>query len=198
MPELYGDNPFTLCAVRHFLEDQAEIIGLAYRNMRNNLLVGALLAIIAVVWVLGRNRTSLVIAASFPLVVLATFAAMGVFDLGMNLMTLAVLTVAIGLIDDDAVVVMENIDRHRAMGKTPQHAALDGTREVLAADVAGTLTVLAAFVPLVLVTGLAGRLFQPFGLTFGFILLFSLLVSLTLIPLASVYWVPHKQSDAQR
>ncbi|VAX02950.1 hypothetical protein MNBD_GAMMA20-107 [hydrothermal vent metagenome] len=165
MPELYGDNPFTLCGVRHFLEDQAEIIGLAYRNMRNNLLVGALLAIIAVVWVLGRNRASLVIAASFPLVVLATFAAMGVFDLGMNLMTLAVLTVAIGLIDDDAVVVMENIDRHRAMGKTPQHAVLDGTREVLAADVAGTLTVLAAFVPLVLVT---------------------------------VYWVPHKQSDAQR
>ena len=176
--------------------DQAEIIGLAYRNMRNNLLVGALLAIIAVVWVLGRNRASLVIAASFPLVVLATFAAMGVFDLGLNLMTLGALTVAIGLIDDDAVVVLENIDRHRAMGKTPQHAALDGTREVLGADVAGTLTVLAAFVPLVLVTGLAGRLFQPFGLTFGFILLFSLLVSLTLIPLASVYWVPHTRQNA--
>lgn len=154
--------------------DQAEIIGLAYRNMRNNLLTGALLAIIAVVWVLGRNRASLVIAASFPLVALATFAAMGIFDLGLNLMTLGALTVAIGLIDDDAIVVMENIDRHRVLGKSSLNAALDGTREVLAADVAGTLTVLAAFVPLVLVTGLAGRLFQPFGLGFGFILLFSL------------------------
>lgn len=173
--------------------DQAEIIGLAYRNMRNNLLMGALLAIIAVVWVLGRNRASLVIAASFPLVVLATFAAMGIFDLGLNLMTLGALTVAIGLIDDDAIVVMENIDRYRGLGKTPLQAALDGTREVLAADIAGTLTVLAAFVPLVLVTGLAGRLFQPFGLTFGFILLFSLLLSLTLIPLAAVYWAPRKQ-----
>ncbi len=173
--------------------DQAEIIGLAYRNMRNNLLLGALLAIIAVVWVLGRNRASLVIAATFPLVALATFAAMGIFDLGLNLMTLGALTVAIGLIDDDAIVVMENIDRYRGLGKTPLQAALDGTREVLAADIAGTLTVLAAFVPLVLVTGLAGRLFQPFGLTFGFILLFSLLVSLTLIPLAAVYWAPPRK-----
>lgn len=176
--------------------DQAEIIGLAYRNMRNNLLAGTLLAILAVVWVLGRNRTSLVIAVSFPLVVLATFAAMGITDLGLNLMTLGALTVAIGLIDDDAIVVMENIDRHRGLGKPPLQAALDGTREVLAADVAGTLTVLAAFVPLVLVTGLAGRLFQPFGLTFGFVLVFSLLVSLTLIPLAAVYWVRREQTDS--
>ncbi|MGV6818348.1 MAG: efflux RND transporter permease subunit [Thiotrichales bacterium] len=172
--------------------DQAEIIGLAYRNMRNNLLIGTLLAILAVIWVLGRNRSSLVIAFSFPLVALATFAAMGSVDLGLNLMTLGALTVAIGLIDDDAIVVMENIDRHRSLGKPPLQAALDGTREVLAADVAGTMTVLAAFVPLVLVTGLAGRLFQPFGLTFGFVLLFSLLVSLTLIPLASVYWARHQ------
>ncbi len=173
--------------------DQAEIIGLAYRNMRNNLLTGAFLAIIAVIWVLGRNRASLVIAIGFPLVVLATFAAMGIFDLGLNLMTLGALTVAIGLIDDDAVVVMENIERHRTLGKSSLNAALDGTREVLAADIAGTLTVLAAFVPLVLVSGLAGRLFQPFGLTFGFILLFSLITSLTLIPLASVYWAPRQQ-----
>ena len=112
-------------------------------------------------------------------------------------MTLGALTVAIGLIDDDAIVVLENIDRHRAQGKSPLAAALDGTREVLAADIAGTLTVLAAFVPLVLVTGLAGRLFQPFGLTFGFILLFSLLLSLTLIPLAAVYWAPRQSGGGQ-
>jgi len=172
--------------------DQAGIIGLAYRNMRNNLLVGVLLAILAVVWVLGRNRASLVIATSFPLVLLATFVAMGAFDLGLNLMTLGALTVAIGLIDDDAIVVLENIDRHRSQGKAALRAALDGAREVLAPDVAGTLTVLAAFVPLVLVSGLTGRLFQPFGLTFGFILLFSLLLSLTLIPLAALYWSPRK------
>ncbi len=177
--------------------DQAEIIGLAYRNMRNNLLMGALLAILAVVWVLGRNRASLVIAAGFPLVVLGTFVAMGMFDLGLNLMTLGALTVAIGLIDDDAIVVLENIDRHRRLGKSARQAALDGLREVLAPDVAGTLTVLAAFVPLVLVTGLAGRLFQPFGLTFGCMLLLSLLLSLILIPLAAMYWTSHTALPAR-
>jgi len=172
--------------------DQAEIIGLAYRNMRNNLLLGTILAIIAIFWVLGHSRTSMVIAISFPLVALASFAAMGVFDLGLNLMTLGALTVAIGLIGDDAIVVLENIDRHKAFGKAPLQAAIDGTKEVLSADIAGTMTVLAAFAPLVLVSGLAGRLFQPFGLTFIFILLFSLIVSLTLIPLAAVYWAPKK------
>lgn len=176
--------------------DQAEIIGLAYRNMRNNLVLGALLAIVALVWVLGRHRASLVIAISFPLVVLATFAAMGVLDLGLNLMTLGALTVSIGLIDDDAIVVLENIDRHRALGKPAPAAAVDGTREVLAPDIAGTLTVLAAFVPLVLVSGLAGRLFQPFGLTFAFVLLFSLLLSITLIPLAAVRASSRQSTDA--
>ncbi len=176
--------------------DQAEIIGLAYRNMRDNLFLGALLAIVALFWVLGRHRSSLVIAAGFPLVVLSTFAAMGVFDLGLNLMTLGALTVAIGLIDDDAIVVLENIDRHRLLGKPPLRAALDGTREVMAPDIAGTLTVLAAFVPLVLVSGLAGRLFQPFGLTFGLILLFSLLLSLILIPLAAIHWAPRRPETA--
>lgn len=170
--------------------DQAEIIGLAYRNMRNNLLIGAALAVLSLFWVLGRNRSTFIIAVSFPLVVLGTFMLMGVVGLGINLMTLGALTVAIGLIDDDAVVVLENIDRHRLMGKKPLTATLDGTREIIAPDMAGTLTVLAAFVPLVLVSGLAGRLFRPFGLTFGFMLTLSLLFSLTLIPLAAARWLP--------
>jgi len=177
--------------------DQAGIIALAYRNLRDNLLMGAALAIAAVFLVLGRNRASLVIAATFPLVALATFAAMGLFGLGLNLMTLGALTVAIGLIDDDAIVVLENIDRHRGLGRPPVQAAIIGTREILGADVAGTLTVLAAFVPLVLITGLAGRLFQPFGLTFALVLLFSLLLSLTLIPLAAARWTsPINQKPA--
>ncbi|MFQ5735770.1 MAG: efflux RND transporter permease subunit [Thermodesulfobacteriota bacterium] len=170
--------------------DQAGIIGLAYRNMRNNLLIGALLAVLSLFWVLGRNRSTFIIAVSFPMVVLGTFMLMGAAGVGINLMTLGALTVAIGLIDDDAVVVLENIDRHRLMGKTPYDATLDGTREIIAPDVAGTLTVLSAFAPLVLITGLAGRLFKPFGLTFGFMLALSLLFSLTLIPLAAARWLP--------
>ncbi len=176
--------------------DQAAIIGLAYRNMRNALVLGVLLAALSLFWVLGWNRSTLIVAVTFPLVVLGTFMLMGLSGLGINLMTLGALTVAIGLIDDDAVVVLENIDRHRGLGKTRLAAALDGTREIIAPDLTGTLSILAAFVPLVLVTGLAGRLFQPFGLTFGFVLALSLLFSLTLIPLAAV-WLPARSATSQ-
>jgi len=178
--------------------DQAEIIGLAYRNMRDNLLAGAILAILSVVWVLGRNRASGIVALTFPLAVLGTFAVMHGIGLGLNLMTLAAITIAIGLIDDDAVVVLENIDRHRGPGVAPALASRRGTLEILGADVAGTFTVLAAFAPLVLVGGLAGRLFRPFGLTFSILLLFSLLLSLTLIPVASAHWLNPTAASPQR
>ena len=171
------------------LYDQAEIIGLAYRNMRNHLISGALLAILVVLFVLGRNRSSVAIALTFPLTVLGTFWVMHQFGLGLNLMTLGAMTVAIGMVADDSIVVLENIDRHRGLGQPPWQAALLGTREILSADLAGTLTVLAAFAPLVLVGGLAGRLFHPFGLSFSLLLLFSLLLSLTLIPLAGAHWM---------
>ncbi len=184
-----ADTRLPPAARLHKFYDQAEIIGLAYRNMRNNLFLGALLAVAAVFFILGRNRASLVIAISLPLTVLGTFWVMVSLNLGLNLMTLGALTVAIGMLADDAIVVLENIDRHRAPGKPDWRAAIDGTREILGADVAGTLTVLAAFAPLVIVGGLAGRLTHAFGMTFSVLLLFSLLLSLTLIPLAAAHWM---------
>ena len=171
--------------VRKFY-DQAEIIGLAYRNMRNNLLIGALLAVGTLVWVLGHSRSTWIVAVTIPLAVLGTFSLLHIFGMGLNLITLAALTVAIGLIDDDSVIVLENIERHRALGKSPLRAALDGLKEIVAADLAGTLTVLSAFVPLLLVTGLAGRLFRPFGLTFSFMIGLSFVFSVTLIPVAVI------------
>ncbi len=176
--------------------DQAEIIGLAYRNMRNNLLAGVLLAIVAVILILGRNRSSLVIAITFPLSILGTFWVMSGLDIGLNLMTLGALTVAIGMIDDDAIVVLENIDRHHRQGQSPWQAALSGTREIFSADVAGTLTILAAFAPLAMVSGLAGRLTHAFGITFSLMLLFSLLLSVTLIPLAAAHWMQAQGTSA--
>ncbi len=168
--------------------DQAEIIGLTYKNMRNHLIMGAILAIMTVIFILGYSRTSLVIALTFPLTVLATFWVMHLLNLGFNLMTLGALTVAIGMVADDAIIVLENIDRHQRLGATPWQATINGTKEILAADISGTLTILAAFAPLVLVSGLAGRLFHPFGLSFSILLLFSLLISVTVIPLAAIYW----------
>lgn len=176
--------------------DQAEIIGLAYSNMRMQLIVGAMLSFILLFWALGRSRTTLAVAVSIPLCVIATFLFMNAAGLGLNLMTLGALVVTIGMISDDAVLVIENILRHAQMGKDRLRATLDGLREILSADIAGTLTTVAAFVPLVLLTGLAGRLFQPFGLTFAIVLLLSLFFSVTVIPWATARW--HRPAPATR
>jgi len=170
--------------------DQAEIIGLAYRNMRNQLLLGALLAVFTLFSVLGRNRTTWIVALTIPLSVIGAFILIHWAGFGTNLMTLGAITVTIGLINDDAVIVLENIFRHRQMGKDPLRATLEGAREIMPADMAGTFTVLAAFVPLVMLSGLTGRLFLPFGLSFAFVLLLSLVFSLTLIPWATARWLP--------
>ena len=177
--------------------DQAEIIALAYRNMRNQLLLGAALAALTLFIILGRSRTTWIVVVSIPLSVIAAFILMRWAGFGINLMTLGALTVTIGMIDDDAILVLENIFRHRQMGKGPLPATVDGVREIFGADVAGTLTTVAAFVPLALLSGLAGRLFQPFGLTFAFVLLLSLLFSLTLIPLATARWLPPTEAAFQ-
>jgi len=169
---------------------QADIIGLAYRNMRTQLLLGAILAVLTLFLVLGRSHTTWIVAVSIPLSVIGAFIIIWWAGFGINLMTLGAITVTIGLINDDAVIVLENIFRHRQLGKDPLRATLEGTREILPADTAGTLTVLAAFVPLVLLSGLAGRLFLPFGLSFAFVLLLSLLFSVTLIPWATARWLP--------
>lgn len=170
--------------------DQAEIIGLAYRNMRDQLLLGALLAVVTLFAVLGHGRTTWIVALTIPLSVVGAFILMHWVGFGTNLMTLGAIIVTIGLINDDGVIVLENIFRHRQMGKDPLRATLEGAREIMPADVAGTLTVLAAFVPLGMLSGLAGRLFTPFGLSFAFVLLLSLLFSLTLIPWATARWLP--------
>ncbi len=177
--------------------DQAEIIGLAYRNMRNNLLIGAILAVLTLVWVLGHNRATWMLAVTLPLAVLGAFALLHLLGMGLNLMTLSAMTVSIGMITDDSVIVLENIDRHRATGKSPMQATIDGLREIFPPDLAGTLTVMSAFIPLLLITGLPGRLFLPFGLTFTIMLILSFIFSIALIPVACANWLHKIPKDKQ-
>lgn len=172
----------------HKFYDQAGIIGQAYRNLRDDLLVGALLSVLALFFVLGRSRGTLVVAITLPLTVLGTFIVMHWFGLGLNLMTLGALIVTIGMINDDAVLVLESIIRQRERGREALEAVRAGVREILGPDVAGTLVVLAAFLPLVLLSGIAGRLYLPFGATFSTVLVLSLVLSLTLIPWAESRW----------
>lgn len=176
--------------------DQAEIIGLAYRNMRNELLAGAVLSLLALFFFLGRNYATLILSITIPLSVVGVFILLGWAGLGVNLMTLGALTVSIGMIADDGILVLENIFRHWQLGKTPSAAAQDGTREILGADIAGTFVVVVTFVPLVFLQGLAGRLFQPFGLTFGSVLALSLVFSLTLIPWSARRLLPSTGGSA--
>ncbi|HEB75167.1 MAG TPA: efflux RND transporter permease subunit [Nitrospirae bacterium] len=164
--------------------DQSEIITEARDSIFYGLLTGAVLAVVVLYFFLGALRLTLIVAATIPVTLIATLALMSVFGLGLNVVTMSALTLAVGLIVDDAIVVSENIFRHRQMGKNEQDAGMDGTIEIAGADASGTFTTVAAFLPLILLTGLAAVFLKPFGLTISAALVVSLLLSLSFIPMA--------------
>ncbi|MEJ2422156.1 MAG: efflux RND transporter permease subunit, partial [Acidobacteriota bacterium] len=164
--------------------DQSEMIGQAREEILRDLLFGALLAVLVLFFFMGTFRPTLVVAATIPLTLLTTLAVMRVSGQGLNMITMSALVLGIGMFVDDAIVVSENIFRHRQLGKAPAAAALDGAVEIAGPDASGTFTTVAAYLPLILVTGLAGVFLRPFGLTISAGLLASLLISLTFIPLA--------------
>ncbi|MEM6336959.1 MAG: efflux RND transporter permease subunit, partial [Bacteroidota bacterium] len=141
-----------------------------------------LLAMIVLFLFLRNLGATLIVSISIPVSVVATFTMMFGADLTLNVMSLGGLALGIGLLVDNSIVVLENIARHRAMGKSKFDAARDGASEVGGAVVASTLTTVAVFLPLVFVTGIAGQLFRDQALTVTFSLLASLAVALTLIP----------------
>lgn len=146
-------------------------------------LIGGLLAILILFFFLRDFRTTLIISVSIPVSVIATFNMMFGFDLTLNIMSLGGLALGIGLLVDNSIVVLENIARHREMGKGIAQAARAGASEVSQAVIASTLTTIAVFFPLVFVQGIAGQLFRDQALTVTFSLLASLLVAITLIPM---------------
>ncbi len=163
--------------------DQSEMIGQARREILHDLLLGALLAVFVLFIFLGRVKPTLAVAATIPITMLTTLAVMGALHQSLNMITMSALALGIGMFVDDAIVVSENIYRHRRAGVVGRTAAIDGTAEIAGPDASGTLTTVAAFLPLVLVSGLAGVFLKPFGWTISAGLLASLLVSLTFVPL---------------
>lgn len=180
----------------HKYYDQSEIIAEARDTVLHDLLVGGLLAVLMLYVFLGAWRPTLIVAATIPFTFLASLALMATLGIGLNVITMSALTLAVGMIVDDGIVVAENIFRHQQDGKAPPAASLDGAVEIAAADVAGTFTTVAAFIPLLLVTGLAALFLWPFGLTISVALLVSLLLSLTLVPLLFSRWVGAGQPPA--
>jgi HAE1 family hydrophobic/amphiphilic exporter-1 len=152
-------------------------------DVTNNLLLGGLLAVVVVFLFLGSLRATLISAVALPTSVISAFGLMYFGGFTLNMMSMMALALAIGMLIDDAIVVIENVHRHLEEGEAPEEAANKGTGEIAAAVVAITLTIVAVFVPIAFMGGMAGRMFREFGLTVVFAVLVSLLVALTMTPM---------------
>jgi len=168
------------------LTDQSFFVRNAVRGVRDAALLGAGLAMLVVLLFLGSVRKTFVIGLSIPLAILATFFMMGMGDLTLNIMSLGGMALAVGMLVDSSIVMLENIFRHRSIGETdPDEAARKGASEVTSALFASTLTNLAAVVPFLLITGLAALIFREMILTISFGIVASLATALTVVPMLS-------------
>ena len=157
------------------------------------LVFGGLLAVLTVFVFLRRVRPTLVVAAAIPVSLISTFALVWLAGYTLNTMTLLGMALAIGVVIDDAIIVLENIERHREMGKNARQAAIDGTRQITFAATAATLSVTAVFLPVVFVQGIIGNFLGEFGLTVAGSVLISLFVALTLTPMLASRMAPPKE-----
>ncbi len=165
--------------------DLAEFVQDSISNVRDAILIGSFLAVLILYGFLRESRTTLIAATSLPLSVIGTFFFVKLFGGTLNLMSLGGLAIAIGIIIDDAVVIIENIYRHLGMGEAPAVAAERGTAELIGPVVGSTATTLVVFLPLGLLTGFVGDFFRSLCMTLGVSVLLSLVFALTVIPLLS-------------
>ncbi|MGW3242576.1 efflux RND transporter permease subunit [Streptomyces sp. NPDC001070] len=177
------------------VSDQGPAVSKSIHGLTTEGLLGLLFAVLVILVFLASLRSTLVTALSIPLSVVLTLIVLWTRDLSLNVLTLGALTIAIGRVVDDSIVVLENIKRHLAYGEEKHSAIITAVREVSGAVTASTLTTVAVFLPIGLVGGLVGALFGSFSLTVAAALLSSLLVSLTVVPVFS-YWFLKPPADA--
>ncbi|MEU0272039.1 efflux RND transporter permease subunit [Streptomyces sp. NPDC006307] len=169
------------------VSDQGPAVSKSISGLTTEGALGLLFAVIVILVFLASLRSTLVTAVSIPLSVVLALIVLWTRDLSLNMLTLGALTIAIGRVVDDSIVVLENIKRHLGYGEERQAAILTAVREVAGAVTSSTLTTVAVFLPIGLVGGMVGELFGSFSLTVTAALLASLLVSLTVVPVLS-YW----------
>ncbi|MGW5638604.1 efflux RND transporter permease subunit [Streptomyces sp. NPDC003832] len=169
------------------VSDQGPAVAKAIDGLTTEGALGLLFAVLIILVFLGSVRSTLVTAVSIPLSVVLALIVLWTRDLSLNMLTLGALTIAIGRVVDDSIVVLENIKRHLGYGEEREEAILKAVREVAGAVTSSTLTTVAVFLPIGLVGGMVGALFGSFSLTVTAALLASLLVSLTVVPVLS-YW----------
>jgi HAE1 family hydrophobic/amphiphilic exporter-1 len=177
--------------------DQAPSITTSINSLAEEGLLGLGFAVIIILVFLFSIRSTLVTAISIPVSVLITFIGMQASGYTLNVITLAALTIAIGRVVDDSIVVIENIKRHIGLGEEKLPAILAAVREVATAVTASTITTVAVFLPIALVGGLTGQLFRPFALTITMALAASLFVALTIVPVLA-YWFLRSPNDPRR
>ncbi|WP_332701642.1 efflux RND transporter permease subunit [Devosia sp.] len=180
------------------LQNSAEPIEQNFETVQATLIEGAVLAVVIVFLFLNSWRSTIITGLTLPISIVGTLTVVSLLGFTLNMMTMLALTLSVGILIDDAIVVRENITRHLHMGKSHIQAALDGTKEIGLAVLATTLSIVAVFLPLAFMDGIVGRFFMQFGVTVSVAVLISLFVSFTLDPmLSSVWYDPDSQPDAK-
>ncbi len=176
--------------------DQSEFIETSLHAIEEHLIVGGLLAALIVFLFLWNFRSTIIAALAIPTSIISAFALIAALGYSLNQMTMLALTLMVGIVIDDAIVVLENIYRFvEEKGMHPYQAAIEGTKEIGLAVMATTLSLLAVFIPVGFMSGIVGRFMSSFGLTSAAAIAVSLIVSFTLTPMLAARWIkPHKEA----
>ncbi|MGH1368542.1 MAG: efflux RND transporter permease subunit [Maritimibacter sp.] len=171
----------------------------SFHSVQSMMIEGAALAVVIVFLFLNSWRSTVITGLTLPISIIGTMTAIYLLGFTLNMMTLLALSLAVGILIDDAIVVRENIMRHLHMGKSHFRAALDGTNEIGLAVLATTLSIVAVFMPVAFMDGIVGKFFLQFGITVSVAVIISLFVSFTLDPMMSSVWYdPAADKDAKR
>jgi hydrophobic/amphiphilic exporter-1 (mainly G- bacteria), HAE1 family len=168
--------------------DNSRPIRVSVNNVRRTLIEGALLTVLIVFLFLNSWRSTIITGLTLPIALIGTFLFMNIFGFTINIITMMALSLCVGLLIDDAIVVRENIVRHVQLGKTPYQASLDGTQEIGLAVLATTMSIVAVFLPIGFMQGIIGKFFHEFGITIVAAVMISMFVSFTLDPMLSSIW----------
>ncbi|HCQ66967.1 MAG TPA: nodulation protein NolG, partial [Rhodobacteraceae bacterium] len=196
--EMTADDEFDGIDIE-ILRDNAEPVIDSFHSVQSMILEGAALATLIVFLFLNSWRSTVITGLTLPISIIGTMTAIYFLGFTLNMMSLMALSLAVGILIDDAIVVRENIMRHLHMGKSHRQAALDGTNEIGLAVLATTFSIVSVFLPVAFMSGILGRFFLQFGITVSVAVLISLFVSFTLDPmLSSVWYDPSVDPKAKR
>jgi HAE1 family hydrophobic/amphiphilic exporter-1 len=169
-------------------KDDSKFINEAVEDVVIAILLGAAITVLIVFYFLKSWRSTIITSLTLPVSIISAFIIMNVLNFTLNIITLMAVSLAVGILIDDAIVVRENITRHAEMGKDHVKAAIDGTSEIGPAVIATTLCILSVFIPVAFMAGIVGRIFFSFGMVVAFAVTVSLFVSFTLDPMLSAVW----------